>query len=66
MRTIGTRIRAARLSAGMSQNDVEFVCGIPKPRLSRYENDRVTPTIGTVESLAKALGVSPAVLVGWK
>lgn len=64
--TIGSLIRTARLSRGLSQNDMETISGIPKPRLSRYENNRVVPTIQTVEVLAKALGVSPSQLVGWR
>lgn len=64
--SIGTLIRRARLAAGMSQNDVEDASGIPKARLSRYENDHVVPTIGTLEALADAIGVAPKRLVGWK
>lgn len=64
--SIGTLIRRTRIAAGMTQMDVEEACGIPKPRLSRYENGHVVPTIGTVEVLAEALGVPPKTLVGWR
>jgi transcriptional regulator with XRE-family HTH domain len=43
--SIGYQIRAARLAAGMSQADVELKSGIPKARLSRYENNHVMPSL---------------------
>lgn len=63
-RTFGQRLRQARVKAGMSQSDLEEISGIPKARLSRYENGHVVPSIQTLERLAKALGVSEASLLG--
>lgn len=63
-RTFGQRLREARVKAGMSQSDVEEISGIPKARLSRYENGHVAPSIQTLERLAVALGVSEASLLG--
>jgi transcriptional regulator with XRE-family HTH domain len=63
-RTFGQRLRETRIRAGMSQSDLEEVSGIPKARLSRYENGHVAPSIQTLERLAKALGVSEASLLG--
>ena len=63
-RTFGQRLREARIRAGMSQSDVEEISGIPKARLSRYENGHVAPSIQTLERLAAALGVSEASLLG--
>jgi transcriptional regulator with XRE-family HTH domain len=63
-RTFGQRLREARIRAGMSQSDVEEISGIPKARLSRYENGHVAPSIQTLERLASALGVSEASLLG--
>ena len=37
-RHFGNRLREARLSAGLSQSELEELSGIPKARLSRYEN----------------------------
>ncbi|MFM8943918.1 MAG: helix-turn-helix domain-containing protein [Actinomycetota bacterium] len=62
--TFGQRLREARLRAGLSQSDVEETSGIPKARLSRYENGHVAPSIQTLERLAVALGVSEASLLG--
>lgn len=61
--TLGAKLRAARLNAGLSQADLEAASGIPKPRLSRYENDRVEPSIRTLLRLCSALDVWPGELL---
>jgi transcriptional regulator with XRE-family HTH domain len=63
-RTFGQRLRDTRIRAGMSQSDLEEISGIPKARLSRYENGHVAPSIQTLERLARALKVSEASLLG--
>ena len=60
----GTRLREARLQAGFSQSELEDLSGIPKARLSRYENGHVEPSIQTLARLARALNVSEASLLG--
>jgi transcriptional regulator with XRE-family HTH domain len=63
-RTFGQRLRETRIGAGFSQSELEEISGIPKARLSRYENGHVAPSIQTLERLARALGVSEAALLG--
>jgi transcriptional regulator with XRE-family HTH domain len=63
-RHFGNRLREARLGAGLSQSELEDLSGIPKARLSRYENGHVEPSIQTLNRLAKALNVSEASLLG--
>jgi transcriptional regulator with XRE-family HTH domain len=63
-RTFGQRLRQTRIRGGLSQSDLEEISGIPKARLSRYENGHVAPSIQTLERLATALGVSEASLLG--
>ena len=63
-RSFGQRLRETRMRAGYSQSDLEEISGIPKARLSRYENGHVAPSIQTLERLARALGVSEASLLG--
>ena len=60
----GNRLREARLGAGLSQSELEELSGIPKARLSRYENGHVEPSIQTLASLGRALNVSEASLLG--
>jgi len=62
--TFGRRLRHTRQEAGLSQSDLESRSGVPKARLSRYENGHVLPSIGTLNKLAQALGVSEASLLG--
>jgi transcriptional regulator with XRE-family HTH domain len=63
-RTFGQRLRDTRIGSGLSQSDLEVISGIPKARLSRYENGHVAPSIQTLERLARALKVSEASLLG--
>jgi transcriptional regulator with XRE-family HTH domain len=60
----GQRLREARIAAGLSQSELEDISGIPKARLSRYENGHVEPSIQTLARLARALNVSEAALLG--
>jgi transcriptional regulator with XRE-family HTH domain len=60
----GNRLREARVTAGLSQSELEDLSGIPKARLSRYENGHVEPSIQTLARLARALNVSEASLLG--
>ena len=63
-RHFGKRLRETRFGAGLSQSDLEDISGIPKARLSRYENGHVEPSIQTLNRLARALNVSEASLLG--
>jgi transcriptional regulator with XRE-family HTH domain len=60
----GNRLREARIRASLSQSELEELSGIPKARLSRYENGHVEPSIQTLARLAGALNVSEASLLG--
>ncbi len=62
--SFGQRLRQVRLHAGLSQSALEERSGIPKARLSRYENGHVLPSIETLGRLASALEVSEASLLG--
>jgi len=61
--TIGQRLRAARIKAGLSQGDVEALSGIPKARISRYEHDHVEPSIGSLVKLCIAVGEPPSTII---
>jgi transcriptional regulator with XRE-family HTH domain len=63
-RHFGNRLRESRVAAGLSHSELEELSGIPKARLSRYENGHVEPSIQTLARLAKALNVSEASLLG--
>lgn len=60
--SLGTRLRAARLGAGLSQSMLERKSGIPKSMLSRYENDHLLPSVRTLRRLAEATGTAASAL----
>jgi transcriptional regulator with XRE-family HTH domain len=60
----GQRLRESRVAARLSQSELEDISGIPKARLSRYENGHVEPSIQTLARLSRALNVSEASLLG--
>jgi Zn-dependent peptidase ImmA (M78 family)/transcriptional regulator with XRE-family HTH domain len=55
---IGERIKAARITTGLSQDDLGKKLGITKMAISKYENGVITPKSGIVIALAKALDVN--------
>jgi transcriptional regulator with XRE-family HTH domain len=61
--TFGERLRLARTAGGLTQSELVKRSGIPKPTLSRYENDHVLPSLATLARLAEALNVSPGSLL---
>lgn len=60
---LGPRLRSLRLGAGMSQNQLAIRSGIPKSRLSRYENGHLLPSIPTLRRLARALAIPESALL---
>lgn len=60
---VGGRIREIRELRGLTLDALAARCGIAKPNLSRLENDHVTPQIATINAVAAALRVHPALLV---
>jgi transcriptional regulator with XRE-family HTH domain len=61
--SLGSRLRGARANAGLSQSALERKSGIPKSMLSRYENDRLLPSVPTLRRLAGALGITASSLL---
>ena len=58
---VGSRIREARLRAGLSQKQLGIKAGIDEfvasPRVNQYERGKHVPDFSTAERLAKVLGV---------
>ena len=61
-RGAGHRLRAAREAAGLSQLALSAASGVTNDTISRLELGRRAPQAGTIERLARAIGVNPAVL----
>jgi transcriptional regulator with XRE-family HTH domain len=62
--TLGQRLKRLREAAGMSQQRLADLAGVPVGTLRNAEYDRREPLVGTAGKLAKALGVSLDVLAG--
>src|SRR5207245_10723163 len=60
---VGARIREVREACGLTLDALAAKCGIAKPNLSRLENHKVTPTTGTLQRVAAALGTHLALLI---
>lgn len=56
-KVVGANLRRARLERGLSQESLAAESGIAPSFLSQIENGRRSPTITTVDVLARALSV---------
>lgn len=57
-------LRAQRESAGLTQLELAVRAGLTPATVSRLENGHQSPTLVTVEALARALGIPLSDLVG--
>jgi transcriptional regulator with XRE-family HTH domain len=53
---VGSAVRSARKRAGISQAQLAEKAGTSQPSIARLERGRVSPTIISLEHIAKALG----------
>jgi transcriptional regulator with XRE-family HTH domain len=56
--SLGKKIKLLRQEKGWSQDELAFHAQIDGRQVSRYENDKVTPSVEVVVKLAKAFDVS--------
>lgn len=59
----GARVRALRLAADMTQEDLAEHSGLFRTYMSRIETGQANPTLTMIHALAVALSVHPAVLL---
>jgi transcriptional regulator with XRE-family HTH domain len=60
----GANLRAARKGAGLSQEALAYEAEVDRAAISVYERGGREPNLRTVLKLARALGLSPAALLG--
>ncbi|PTY38572.1 hypothetical protein BGP77_11535 [Saccharospirillum sp. MSK14-1] len=62
MNTVGERIKAARIKAGLSQGDLAFKCGWEngQKRISNYESGYREPGFSEVSKISRVLGLNAA------
>ena len=56
--SLGNKIKQLRQEKSWSQDELAFHASIDGRQISRYENDKVTPSVDVVIKLAKAFDVS--------
>ncbi|MFZ5764022.1 MAG: helix-turn-helix domain-containing protein [Thermodesulfobacteriota bacterium] len=56
--SLGSKIKQLRQERSWSQDELAFHAQIDGRQISRYENDKVTPSVEVVVKLAKAFDVS--------
>jgi len=54
---IGVRVRRLRESRAITQSQLQTTSGVSRSYLSRIESGQMTPSLGTLEKIAEALGV---------
>src|SRR5579864_6834151 len=62
---LASSIRALRLRSGLSQRQLALRMNVPRTYVSKIENEKATPTLSSLERLARALEVTvPELLSG--
>lgn len=56
-RALGHKVRMIRRERGLSTYDLATAAGISRGMVSKIENGQISPSLGTVNALAEALGV---------
>lgn len=59
--TLGDRISKARRHAGLEQGDLASACGVSRPLVSLWENDKAMPRFDHVLTIAQVTNVD----IGW-
>lgn len=62
-KTLGRVIQEYRQKKGWTQEELAWRAGITREHIGRIERDKCVPSIATLESLEKALGLSPMTLL---
>jgi transcriptional regulator with XRE-family HTH domain len=60
---LGSKIRKIRKEQNRSLDDIASVCGFTKSLLSKIENGKTVPPIGTLIKIAEALGTKISLLL---
>ena len=64
MNSLGQRIRAARESAGFTQENLAEAVGVSRTAVARWESDDIEPKLQNLISIAELLHVSTDFLLG--
>lgn len=56
-KSMGDKIQAARRLMQYTQSVLALRSGVPQAEISKFENDRQTPSLDTLQKLAEGLGM---------
>ncbi len=62
-RQVGKQMQAARMEAGLTQAELARKAGVGQAVISRLESGRGNPTIGLIDDIARALGLSARIVL---
>jgi transcriptional regulator with XRE-family HTH domain len=60
---VARAVKDLRRTNGLSQRELAGRMGVPRTYISKIENEKATPTLGSLDRLAAALGVHVCVLL---
>ncbi len=60
---LGENLKSLRTGKDITQSQLANLIGVDKSFVSNIENGKTNPTLQTITSIAKVLGVSPADLL---
>ena len=60
----GSKLKTARMFAGLSQEGLARICGISRETIRKIENNKLNPSIYICNKLANSLGKSIDELFG--
>lgn len=64
--TLGQRIKAQRIRAGFTQEQLAEIMCLPKSTISAYENDKVDIKSSVIVELSRHLATKPDYLLGFE
>ncbi|MGW9058928.1 helix-turn-helix domain-containing protein [Streptomyces sp. NPDC055733] len=64
-RTVGARIRAARLRANLTQERLAEAAGMDRQAINRIEQGHASPLLDNLLRIARAIGADPGDLIKW-
>lgn len=59
-RAFGQVLKGLRLERGLTQEELSYACNRHSTYIRRLERGKSSPTLVTVDALAKALGMKPS------
>ena len=66
LKALGKRIREIRKEQNISQAQLGFECGVHGEYIGRVERGMQSPTISTLDSISKALGIKLKELIDFE